>query len=83
METEILNEYIFTSLIEPYVNGVRTKRIESMIADGVDCEIAYKSPRTAEDRKQAILMIESRRKEYLALLSEVRPDLSELLPGEK
>ena len=74
MKTEILNEYIFTDLIMKLAYAKRQKRQRQMMDDGITRAEAEKIPLSQEDKSQAILQIESERKEILALRSELCPD---------
>ena len=81
METEKLNEYMFTSLVVAEARIVRRYRQHKMEAAGVNEEEIKNTPLTSEDLQKGFENIQLYRKKVSALLKAVPSDLSESPQG--
>jgi hypothetical protein len=75
MKTDVLNEYIYTSLVAEIAQVVRRKRLEKLVTDGVPLKEAAEQPITHDDLTEAVRVFEQRRNEVALILKEIRPEL--------
>lgn len=74
METEDLNTYIFTFLVDSFAQRVRSKRLDTisagLMAEGKPDDGVWDSPITEDDLRKGLEKFESRHATVLSLLQE-------------
>lgn len=81
MKTELLNEYIFTEIVMEIAQAMRRARQKEMELEGASQEEIANTPITIEDRQKALGVLESERRQVVALLAEMHEDYLEFPEG--
>jgi len=80
MRTDVLNEYIFTKLVDDFAQRARIHRVEAELkqleGQGITDDTLCDSPLTDDDLRRGLEALEQRRHAVSALLKELWPDLS-------